>query len=538
MAYVDLDKVINVTGGGGGWTIYPDVPYPVLNQRIGIFNKPNARDTDSNGWFGLLGNSVAGICQQNYNFNQQIALAVDSWVGALSTRIKSYDFSVDIDKIDGGVIKAGLFTNESIVDYCCDIDDVNKEISTITKSLNSDSIKWTSDWIHSVSNTPQSFIVITDNNTKYMVVGKNYSQDNSSKFVVTTFEVDINNNIKATLKTKTDIKWWQFWVRWTIIWAIWKYVRTYYLRERFSAAYYYVPCIALREVNNDWTMTIVDTEFTLWAESNGNTSWTISLVSYIRNNIIYLTWLKWYHYTGSVWVPNYWTFSIDMSNVTTPAVNTILTDWIWAIAIWYDWANVYAVTSWKIIYAINWSWMSAVGTAIWDTYITYDDSFSFLDKNHCLSIDSWTMQYKWKYFLQYNTTILNDSLFVFEMDWTNTMSTSDWLVKFISSKPVYSKTNNWLEFLVNSLTPSNISNSCIGNILWIKLEWIILWTPYIELQIILSNILTEDLKLWFGITGWTYATPTLPANNGMSGNQTTARTAGSDASYIDLTLST
>jgi hypothetical protein len=53
------------------------------------------------------------------------------------------------------------------------------------------------------------------------------------------------------------------------------------------------------------------------------------------------------------------------------------------------------------------------------------------------------------------------------------------------------------------------------------------------------NTTARNLKLWFGITGWNYATPTLPSNNGMSaGNATTARTAWSDASYIDLTLST
>lgn len=57
MAMLDLDKIINITTwGGGGGGIYPwgdnPVPYPVVQQKIGVFNKPNAWDVDSNGLSG------------------------------------------------------------------------------------------------------------------------------------------------------------------------------------------------------------------------------------------------------------------------------------------------------------------------------------------------------------------------------------------------------------------------------------------------------------------------------------------------------
>jgi hypothetical protein len=118
--------------------VYPNgddpAPYPVLAQSVGIFNKPDAWDVDSNGWFGLLNNSNNAINAQNNNWNTQMAVAVDSGIGSLSTHVKSFDFSTTIAQIDNGQIKWSLFKNTTSYNNIITLNPITNKINYVRQS--------------------------------------------------------------------------------------------------------------------------------------------------------------------------------------------------------------------------------------------------------------------------------------------------------------------------------------------------------------------------------------------------------------------
>jgi len=100
MAYVDLDKVINVTTGGGG--VYPgDIPYPILWYELWLFA---AKDVSvSSDWnFWLMKSTNEAIISSNITYR-----SVMNGLSSLSesTTVKSFDFSTNIKSITGGRIK-------------------------------------------------------------------------------------------------------------------------------------------------------------------------------------------------------------------------------------------------------------------------------------------------------------------------------------------------------------------------------------------------------------------------------------------------
>lgn len=509
MAYVDLDKIINVTGWGGG-TIYPDVPYPVLNQRIGIFNKPNARDTDSNGWFGLLGNSAAGICQQNYNFNQQIAIAVDSWVSALSTRIKSYDFSTDIDKIDGGAIKWGIFSRGT---NFFNINETSKKVKDISTPDSDLSISL---W----SSTKKSWIVTSWGNRFLLTWGN-------------IFPIDADNKLLSATPTWTYL--------WEILAVVWSHIRTIWF-DSWLWWYFQSVLWTLYSINSSWVSSSVSTISLTW--SGGwfhveNRIWVwyqqSNTIAYylvqINTNSWEHTWWEWYYK------------SVDLTNTTTFTTTTIYDTWYFSNTIrdicWYDWTWLLFLDG-TDIKRITWAWVSAsLWTYLWTTndICAKTSSLALLtDSSWNISTQSTKLNILWTDVWWDSVSSIYDNVsFLYEP--TGTLSQDDSFVGILTNLTTIWETDT-LTLSINSTLVETIENVLYNNWYWktFTLPQIILGTSAVEVQLDYVNTLGNDLKLWFGITGWTYATPT--SNNGMSGNQTTARTAGSDASYIDLTLST
>lgn len=512
MAYVDLDKVINVNWGGG-W-IYPDVPYPVLNQRIGIFNKPDARDTDSNGWFGLLGNSVAGICQQNYNFNQQIALAVDSWVGALSTRVKSYDFSTDIDKIDGGAIKWGIFSRGT---NFFNINETSKKIKDV----------YSADQTISLSSSTKKWFIVTSWGNRFLLTALN------------SYSLDSNNIIQSSTPTWTYL--------WQVLAVVWNTVWTTSIDTDVTTN---TLVWRIYTVDSAWSFTLIDSQvmvtqnFASWSYpkiyNKEQCQWD-NTIAYIVYNFLANFWGMWYLWKA-------WALSVDLSNTWTFTSTSVYQDTSWttigatlAPVCWYDTWVLY-VGDWDV-YRITWAWKSA---SLWTYVGTINDISSKANSVSLLTTltdniitQSTKLTIKWTdVWWDSITTIYDKVCFVYEP--TGTQSQDDSFVGILTNLTTIWETDT-LTLSINSTLVETIENVLYNNWYWktFTLPQIILGTPAVEVQLDYANTLGNDLKLWIGITGWTYATPTLPANNGMSAwNQTTARTAGSDASYIDLTLST
>lgn len=567
MAYVDLDKIINVTWGGS-WTIYPDVPYPVLNQRIGIFNAPNARDTDSNGRFGLLGSSNAGICQQNYNFNQQIALAVDSWVGALSTRVKSYDFSVAIDKVDGGAIKYWVFTDFPEISSPYSLIDFDYSTKVLSDNISLSNWMWSWGW----NNCKKWYIATSDWWNKFLVT-------NNSAWNVLVYPMDSNNVITsstptttATLRSRPSY----------VASVVWEYVWIFSIgfQDGLHPDPWHKCFWALYKIDDLWLLTIQWTEQEIvvfwWITWGFYWNWT-AFSSYTKNNTAYLV-------AGNVaaWASTSWSWSIflsvDLTTLTDFVYTTIFsingTDYLPTTARiqygytplyvnwWYSTTDdKYYFSNWTNIVSVDSSWFvnTWVGTAfINHTYTQrYNNTLSklttaseniYIDNNSILNVlgsaINWTVSY------------LN-TMFLFNFTWTNEEDDNDALVgmyvKTTAQTVDLDDEDLWITCTINwtsiPVTAFDIFTWQTGNELWvsiptqdnfhtINIQQFLVWAPYIDIVLQTANVNSRNLKLWIGITGWTYASPTLPSNNGMSGNQTTARTAGSDASYIDLTLST
>lgn len=522
MAYVDLDKIINVTWWGGGW-VYPDVPYPVLSQRIGIFNKPDAWDTDSNGWFGLLWNSVNGICGQNYNFNAQMAIAMDTGIGLLSTRVKSYDFSTDIYKIDSGILKRALF-EPTYKDKCFDIDDATWEITAMEESLNTTTIiTW--------SLPSQKWYIATSAwGNKFLIYQKELTWETPVTWTIASVPLDADNNIIAgTINTATKTLWSDpnlavIAVKWQYIWCV---------CGTFNS---WDPQWMIYTISDAWVMTEV-----AWSSASVITSRTTSGSKYFDTVGSYISWDNCYVLIKNwAWL-NHRTSQarIDLSNTTIFTASDKYTNQVFDFSnVGFDGSNI-LYTNWSTLYSITSGWViTTLYTAIdnagiirfRNSAIVYQD-----EQSNFLVKSNWCTNYKTKSWLGGTYTHM---ILAYEMTGTNEESDITALVKIYSLYGA-SYAVDWLEFLVNWSTPTTIANSCLWKYCTMLLWNVVLATPSIELAISLTNTLWRDLKLWIGITWWTYATPTLPSNNGMATwSATTARTAGSDASYIDLTLST
>ena len=61
-------------------------------------------------------------------------------------------------------------------------------------------------------------------------------------------------------------------------------------------------------------------------------------------------------------------------------------------------------------------------------------------------------------------------------------------------------------------------------------------TTNLEFELATTNTNNRDIRIWFGLTWWTYASPSW--TNDASGTATTARSIGANGSIVNLTLST
>lgn len=539
MSYVDLDKVINVTGWGGG-TVYPDVPYPVLNQRIGIFSKPNAWDTDSNGWFGLLNSDVSSICSQNYNFNQQIAVAVDSGVSALSTRVKSYDFSIDIDKVDSGQVLFWLMHAPSLNTFS--IDESLKVIDS-----------WYISWQNiSANKYNRKAFIITSGANRYLLL--------STWPTIEVYPVDVNNKITwASVESITYSYSGTYATEWIMpIAVVGNYIR--------CVDNSHISSSNTADVHSEWLLfsiasngaaTLIDNKSLLSQNSWWNSThsiWFNSASYQYDNTICYL-----FVHDGvnglSSWIRDADLYcSIDLTNTSTFTLTTIYTTSTFSgwslndrdlIAGWYDGTGMLVVNGTSIYRRTATGKSASLWTYIWTQYdqISKKNTLTYYTVGaNNISTNATYMNILGSY-IWWDTlsAVYNNMVFVYEplsaqseddsfvCCMTNLTPFADWDSVDVNINSTFNNTYDLSNKLYNQY-------SVVGKVIPLLTQAIAV--PSVEIEVVYTNTLWNDLKLWFWITWWTYATPTLPSNNWLSGNATTARTAGSSASYIDLTLST
>lgn len=516
MAYVDLDKVINVGSWGGGG-IYPDVPYPVLAQRIAIFNKPNARDTDSNGWFGLMWNSVNGICWQNYNFNQQIALAVDSGVAALATRVKSYDFSTNIDKLDVGQIKFWLMTRGT---KFFSINQSTKKIEDVYMSALDQTLTFN-------SNSKRSWIVTSWGN-RFMLVWKTAANwVNWTHTITDVFPIDANNRITSYTPVDT--------FNWHVIAIVSNYIWTAYNNnDNFWSG---KTNGKLFSINSSWATTeISSVNLRTWAYY-----FNLNFASYQQDNTV-AHFIQTQRDTGPNY--NFKYLTIDLTNTSTFTFTSVYTVWsniayvrgVW----WYDW-SWFLMVSWTNVKRVTAWWISA---SLWTYCVSANDTMAinsdlsyFTSLGDTICTNSTAFNILGTIPTGIVTAMYNNMSFVFEP--TAALSQDDSFVGVMTNYAVIGSTDPVVSE-VNWVQNNIIDNGIYTNDYWIIMPVTVqsLVNSYVDLELSIANTLWNDLNLWIGITGGTYATPTLPSNNWLSGSSTTARTAGTDSSYINLTLST
>lgn len=513
MAYVDLDKIINVSGWGG--SVYPGgddpAPYPVLTQSIGIFNKPDARDGDSNGWFGLLNNSNNAINAQNNNWNTQMAVATAIWTGALSTHVKSFDFSTTIAQIDSGKIKWALFKNTTVYDTLVTFNEWTKKLKKISPSAVQ--ITGQTAWSHIITSWGNRFLLAwgnifpldADNNVTWAATGTYLWQ------VVSTVGNTVRT-LQVSLPSINDVTW-----------------HIYTIDATWVAT----------EINNvlvyDWSSTAYGTSVRWW---------------YQLDNTICHT-LIW-HYTGTGWDQDLlWEYiTIDLTNTTTFTF-TVISDWrmpynlygSWTNHVWYDWVGLIFAASdtfWNtLIRRATSAWVENLWTyhgeaSMWKTWsLTY-----WTDKTTTISASSTKLNILWTNVGWENIAPAWIS-WLYEMTWA--LSQDDCLIwAIISDSYIPFWEDDPLEITINWIDITGYDNAIF--VAWanktVTLTTKTIWDVYIDAKISTPNFGGRDLCIALWATWWTYATPTLPANNGMtSGSATTPRVAGTDASYINLTLS-
>lgn len=608
MAMLDLDKVINITSWGGGGGLYPGwdmpVPYPIVQQKLGLFNKPNAWDTDSNGWFGLLGSSNNAINSQNQNFNTQMAVAPVSGTGALSTRVKSYDFSSTIEKVDGWVIKYWAFSNDAVSNIYNQSDfawpfslstfDINN--NEIASHTNSDSI--------SFNTTAYIWWSIPDNSTYWLQASRKIWKISTNDWIYYAhIDNGLNNsNVYNTLNLYKEVAG-EISTTATISHAITYSTSTWYER-RWAAEIIWVHTdkiyvwIAGSSDSSDWkaevrvilyeidlSMSINELDniriwFTQAATGDGvrDSNWWIS--SYISNGFIYMM--------------AFWRASIFYSNrirAMYAALAKITLDWnnIISHTIIYDeHATAYddirpsVPMAWQFFWYRNWYFdeTSQKYYYIWETNKIYEvDSWGIVDTTDVYYMTDWA------YYSLYsdvtklsigtdNVWLNNNILKIWGVDANGLFGSlrekswilfspnassyqDDWVVWFVlwtvtqtddAPDEVISKLKiNWVDvvwseaILFPAQTGNRINALPILNQTQLKsinIQQQTINNPSVEVELYSDNNRGFDYKLALGVTGWNYAVPTLPANNGLTGNATTPWATTANATYIDLSLTT
>lgn len=555
-----------------------DAQYNIYNASLGLFNIPNSFNDGTNvsQWkFGLLG--VAGRYQQNIAWNAQYAISTVSGVSALNIFATTYVFNRDIYSVDSGKIKCAIireFTNSFLT--------INHTTNAINTAL------WTVAWPQNIrkkmwvaTNTNNYLVWIdTSNNLVSYACNANWAIQSATptQSVAIPFQAATGQTFSIWTNYVANISA----VKDNYIWVVLTQVKLWYNANINDAE---ATCTwLLYSISSSWQFTLIHTNAKFVnvfasANQNSNNTWQPKMSwsdSYIHNNTCYVlahAWSTSEYYNNQGW----WyriLFSINLSVTATFNVTEIKKDQ----RTWFSQAHYYPNTNdvhfgydvWNSIWYFvtnegSRDIMSVTSSAFsttWFSYRSNANNIAYYPRyTHNLTVlrnvsnNANIAFVNNALVIRANTSngtlsnLFSISYFVYEATGTNNQSDDSFMLWMQVPAPcIWSATwsdkvfveINWTE--VSSSVVNTTSNSI--NTLWTimynssliipKTElWV--WNKTVKIKLWYTNIFGISCKLWFGITWWTYATPTW--TNDHSGSSTAWSSIWTNWSQIDITMS-
>lgn len=496
-----------------------DASYAIYSVALWLLNIANAftegADTSQGKWWLLW---VPNRHNQNSAWNTAYSIATASWTSALSMKVKTYIFNSIIKSLDTCSLKLAIFSSNTN-NMCFDLDDTNKRISTSVFSGNATTVLGSGEEINKA-------YIVTSWWNKFLI------HSWAATTNVYSYPLDASNNIIAgTVNTLSISPYYNPLWSVRVLWAKDNFVRCAVvgknnLNQNISMN------IILLSVSSSWVFTQVDSDNILslsWTSWNWFTVW-----SYVKNNTIHAI-----VNTQGV-QPKY--ITIDMTSTASNSITTIITWWGWdlttvnhaatMIPVWYDWTKAVFVSNNGKVWTADWSWFTDTGvTGLSAKSIRYRNSTTKLATATNNLYSTWnTFYYNTNRFLCKDADIWTKVLFAYLMTWSNEEDDVTALGKCYATFALWNA--DWLSVKVNGV---EYGNSIIGN-LW-ELSTSIASLPTatsLLFEIAIANTLAKTLKTWFGITGWTYGSPT--GTNDFGWSVSTWSTIWSNGSQLSITL--
>lgn len=508
---------------------FVDLNYNIFSERLLQFNIPTAfvsgADTSQAEW-GLA--NLGARHSQNNTWNSAYTMALASGTGALTLNSITRSFVNDIKDVKSGLVKFSIFDNNS-ADKCLAFDDTNKRISSITNSANASSIMTgTQSQTGFIATNKNNFLIITDG------------------LVVKSVPVDVNGNIIAgTINTYTLTGMSGASTLGTFV-AVAK--AQYAWITAITTSDYMTGYVQgwLLSVSSTGVITAVasGTAVDSGAISGGGSIVTQAMFgSYVKNNTAYCV-------SAFQRVSNNATkdkvFSIDLSNVAAFSITTIkdspgtlnsASKIKAAIPVGWDGTNViFTAPGLTRVYTCTAAGAVDTGyTPLTGYFMRYNNTVAKMSTqslNFNSTSDVANFNYKGQLFLGYDTSIYNNIIEVFKMTGTNEQDDAAAVQKMIvKNATTY---GDGLAFQMNGTTYGTDLIGSIGQFTIAQIYTQTAGTKNINFKLYVANGSGRSLKMGFGVTGGTYATPT-GANN-LSGDATNGWMYSAGGSYLDITI--
>lgn len=498
-----------------------DALYNAYTVRIIQLNKYNARNdgSDESQAFWWLG-QIPERYNQCANWNADYSASTVSGTGALSLYSTTYDFTRNISQIDNGVVRYWLYRNTTF-NSCIEFNDTTGDISDIDISTNATSAILANKWY-----------IATSGGNKFLIV--------ASGTALYSFPMDANNNIvTGTVNTYacTVITGWATIRNSRVLAAVNDDIWVAQGEQNGATVSLWIRILT---VNSSWVFTSVATSGVAtvvgtWSLTNTSYYW-----SYVYNNTCYLFAAP--YRTGTTDTHIVWsldltsTWSVAYTNIYLAAGSpSFTTSFGGDVQMWWNWSNVILESAGNIFSVSGaWftdTWFDAVNTGGFIRYKNTTTKMSTWSTNFYSNEWNKSFVYKWLQYGTYNTTVSASSQVCscFLMTGANEEDTPSALVKMICTGAT--QASDWLDIDVNGV---NYGNNV--NIIWEYAAILFDAEPVaatsIKLRLNFANSNAVDKKLWFGLTGGTYAAPT--GANGLSGSTSTGADVSTAGSYLDL----
>lgn len=503
------------SSSGVSYNTAVDASYEIYNINLGLFNVPNAftdgADT-SQGKRGILW--VGPRHSQNQAWNSQYWVYVAAGASALSVKALTYDFNRSIKSIDSGNVRGWLYTNW-LPTVTFDI--TNKEFDVVSVNWNNTIIDYWKKWYVWISWWQ-----------KFIISGSDHTSGPSAWSSI--YLCSANNEI-IWLATAV--------ISWEILCVVWQYAWTRKCSWNDSFNFR----VILYSISNTWIPTVVQSAIITWMPQNFWFSIVVS--SYLENNICHII-------ASSSWALanpsfNKSTYIRVDTSITGSVSSTIVNNINWSVFFGTPntWWLIYNLTSawvdwWNIIFVANDNnlrkWDATWFSNLWPSFVSYwipvaywNWQNRFLTNNNNISLINWWVNILWLI-----STWIRSNWWVFLTQCTWSNNEDSWFI-WARFNEICLWKNIWLSLVINWSTIINYNRhfwliNQIMNILNFTST-----TTQLSIEFICTNTWWIPIKLWFGLTWWTYASPT-GTNGTFWWDATNGSTLTGTPSLLSLTI--